>query len=130
MSPGELPEPARRLSELAREDAAAVHEFSANTADRIVGFHAQQAVEKHLKAVMFAKGIRPARTHDIRQLLEELDAANVTPPSSQQELIGLTVYAVPLRYGELPDPEPLDRQATVALVDEVAAWADEQLAAT
>jgi hypothetical protein len=35
---------------------------------------------------------------------------------------------VPLRYEDLLDAEPLDRRATVALVDEVGKWAGDQLA--
>ncbi len=42
-------------------------------------------------------------------------------------MIALTEYAVPLRYDELLDAEPLDRGATVALVDEVGRWAEAEL---
>jgi hypothetical protein len=42
-------------------------------------------------------------------------------------VVALTEHAVPLRYDELLDTEPLDREATVALVDEVGKWADTQL---
>jgi hypothetical protein len=33
------------------------------------------------------------------------------------------VYAVPMRYDELLDAEPLDRESTVELIDEVDRWA-------
>jgi hypothetical protein len=32
-------------------------------------------------------------------------------------------YAVPIRYEDLLDVEPLDREATLALVAEVGGWA-------
>jgi hypothetical protein len=40
----------------------------------------------------------------------------------------LTIFAVPLRYEDLLDAEPLDREATVRLIDEVGEWAEAQLA--
>ncbi len=49
----DLSETARILLKKAEEDAIAVREFAANPeiGDSIIGFHAQQAVEKWLKAV-------------------------------------------------------------------------------
>jgi len=38
-------------------------------------------------------------------------------------VIALTEHAVPLRYDEILDTEPIDRDATVALVNEVGRWA-------
>lgn len=42
----------------------------------------------------------------------------------------LSIYAVPLRYADFLDAEPLDRDATVALVDEVGKWAESHLPAS
>jgi len=39
----------------------------------------------------------------------------------------VSIYAVPMRYADLLDAEPLDRKATVALVKQVGEWADSQL---
>lgn len=57
MSQAELEE-AQLLLRKAREDADAATKLAADgdTADAIVGFHAQQAVEKALKAVQFRYG--------------------------------------------------------------------------
>jgi hypothetical protein len=44
-----------------------------------------------------------------------------------REAVDLTEYAVPLRYEDLLDAEPLDRDATVNLVKEVGDWAAAQL---
>jgi hypothetical protein len=38
-----------------------------------------------------------------------------------------TEFAVPLRYEDLLDAEPLDRRAAVALVNEVGAWVNSVL---
>lgn len=43
-------------------------------------------------------------------------------------VLTLTQYAVPLRYEDLLDAQPLDRDVTVALVEEVGRWAEAELA--
>ena len=48
-------------------------------------------------------------------------------PFGIAEVIALTEHAVPLRYDEILDTEPIDRDATVALVGEVGRWATAQL---
>jgi HEPN domain-containing protein len=132
-----LPEPdlaevSRILRKKAEEDATAVREFSGNPeiADSIIGFHAQQAVEKWLKAVTAAKGVRHSGIHDIDRLIEVLETtADVELPLDRDRLAVLTQYAVPLRYDDLLDAESLERELLVALVDEVAEWAAIQLQA-
>jgi hypothetical protein len=42
-------------------------------------------------------------------------------------VVALTEHAVPLRYDEILDTEPIDRQATVALVNDVGDWTIAQL---
>ena len=95
--------------------------------DEAIGFHAQQAIEKWLKAVMALQGLEEARIHDLGRLLEILGEAGVNLPPGADWLDDLSIYAVPLRYADLLDAEPLDRQATIALVDEVGKWADAQV---
>jgi hypothetical protein len=50
----------------------------------------------------------------------QLEGQGVDLPSGRSQLAELTDFAVPLRYENLLDAELLDRQATVALVDEVS----------
>jgi len=61
---------ARLLLESARQDEKAVAALSdvADIGDAIIGFHAQQAVEKALKAALSSAGIVFRRTHDIAEL--------------------------------------------------------------
>lgn len=120
----DLSETARILLNKAGEDATAVREFAGNPeiADSIIGFHAQQAVEKWLKAVTAASGVRHSAIHDIDRLIEIVEAAGIAVPLDRDRLAVLTQYAVPLRYDELLDAESLERGVLVALVDEVAAW--------
>jgi HEPN domain-containing protein len=117
-------------SRKANDDATAAREFADNAeiSDEIIGFHAQQAVEKWLKAVMAKVGLPQQRTHDIDQLGRLLEEQGVELPVPRPRLAELTDFAVPLRYEDLLDAEPLDRRSTVSLVDEVGKWAADQLA--
>jgi HEPN domain-containing protein len=118
------------LSRKAGNDATAAREFADNSdiSDEIIGFHAQQAVEKWLKAVMASLGLPQQRTHDIDRLSTVLEENDVRLPVVRSRLAELTDFAVPLRYEDLLDAEPLDRGATVALVDVVGKWAADQIA--
>jgi HEPN domain-containing protein len=49
--------------------------------DSIVGFHAQQAVEKSLKAVLAVKGVDFPFTHDIEGLVELCEAEGAALPA-------------------------------------------------
>ncbi len=120
---------AQILARKAREDATAVREFAANPhiSDAIIGFHAQQAVEKWLKTVLLSRHVSFEWKHDIDYLIELLEGDGLELPTDVDSLIALTVYAVPMRYEELLDTEPLERKATVALVDALGSWAEAEL---
>ena len=62
-----------------------------------VCFHAQQCVEKYLKALLVLLAVDFPRTHDIRRLLMFLppDLASALSPADQERL---TDYAVATRY--------------------------------
>lgn len=129
-SPGpDLSETSRILLRKAEEDATAVREFAGNPdiGDSIIGFHAQQAVEKWLKAVTAAGGVRHSTIHDIDRLIEIVEATGIEVPLDRDRLAVLTQYAVPFRYDELLDAESLEREVLVVLVDEVAAWVADQI---
>ena len=87
-------------------------------ADEIVGFHAQQATEKALKAWLATGGHVYDRTHDLSALLGALGAAghDVEPFRS---LVRLNVFAVRFRYEALGPGVPFPGRARVA--DDVAA---------
>jgi HEPN domain-containing protein len=120
---------AKVLARKAEGDAKAMRRLAPDPEidDEAVGFHAQQAIEKWLKAVMALQGLEEARIHDLGRLLEILGEAGVDPPPGADWLDDLSIYAVPLRYADLLDAEPLDRDAARALVSEVGEWASAQL---
>jgi len=93
----------QRWIEKAKEDLKAAKlllDSSANL-NSIVCFHAQQAVEKALKAFLTKAGVRTGRTHDVGFLLrlcEEQDEEFRNLPTG--ELSRLSFYAVQIRYPE------------------------------
>lgn len=71
-----------------------------------VCFHAQQCVEKYLKALLVLHQIEFPRTHHISTLLNLLPA-HVRPSLTADEQERLTDYAVSTRYPGDYDPIPL-----------------------
>lgn len=94
--------------------------------DDVLGFHAQQAVEKMIKAVLVANDISSERTHNIAYLLTLLDGAKLPPPGCAERLPDLIPWAAGFRYVDLLEPT-LHRQETLSLVKETKGWAIEQL---
>ncbi len=85
-------------------------------------FHAQQAVEKTLKAILTAAGIRYGRVHDLMPLLEE--SANLIPDLEQfrEVCAQLSEYAVQVRYpSESADPDRTDADNAVQAAGEIFA---------
>lgn len=112
------------MKRMASRDMAALHGMLDVTvfADEIFGFHAQQAIEKSLKAWMCALGLTYPFTHHINRLLVLLrDAgANVDAFWWADEF---TVYAHQARYeeGHLEADAPLDRASILLRVNELHA---------
>ena len=113
MSADEL---AAKLLTLARRDLRAAEILSEQdgVGDGIVGFHAQQAAEKLLKAWLTKLAITCPRTHDLSLLIHKLEAAGVDV-TDLWKLLDLNPFAVQFRY-DLLDDEPLDQGATLARV--------------
>lgn len=71
-----------------------------------VCFHAQQCVEKYLKALLTAEGIDFARSHHISTLCKLLPGT-LRPDLTPEEQDLLTDYAVSTRYPGDDEPIPL-----------------------
>lgn len=112
----------------AREDADAVRKLApdAEIADSIVGFHAQQAAEKALKAVLAGTGDEFPWTHDLRHLIDMLDEAGMPLPERLRETRTLAPWAVEFRYGGTIDDQ-LDRAQALMLADGALVWAQNQI---
>ena len=70
-SADDLTEASRTLARKAMGDATAAREFAGNSdiTDEIIGFHAQQAIEKWLKAIIAGRGESFEHTRDLRRLV-------------------------------------------------------------
>lgn len=91
-----------------------------------LGFHAQQAVEKMVKAVLAHNEVTYERTHNIAYLLKLLDVAEIAKPDGADDLPNLSPWAAELRYERQPEAVP-DRGQMRTLVEQTRAWANEQL---
>ncbi len=77
-------------------------------------FHAQQAAEKAIKAVLLKHAIEAPRTHNL-QVLPELLPASVPVPAEVAQATELSGYAVALRYpGESEPVTAAEHQQAVA----------------
>lgn len=101
------------------EDFAALNAMldHVDISNEIFGFHAQQAVEKFLKAWLWCVGVAPPKKHDLRLLyiLLKDNGANVPPPF--EGLIDLTDFATVFRY-ETCEEIDIDRQTVLERVHE------------
>jgi HEPN domain-containing protein len=85
-----------------------------------VGFHAQQAAEKYLKAFLVYHQVEFPKTHDLDKLLDL--AAKVAEPlaNALREATMLSVYGVETRYpADLPDLTLLQAQEALDLAAKV-----------
>lgn len=63
-----------------------------------VCFHAQQAAEKAIKALLLSRSIEFPLTHDIEELLEIAESSGISLPADVREAGLLNPYAVESRY--------------------------------
>lgn len=117
------------MARKAREDLDALVVLSDrdNIADAVIGFHAQQAVEKALKAVLVLRGDELRRTHDLRFLIEQAAELAINLPDQVTGGAWLTPWAVELRYDEFLD-ESLDRQRALQTATAAVTMAEELVA--
>jgi len=87
-------------------------------------FHAQQAAEKAIKAVLVGHNIPFRFVHDINELLSDLQRAGVTIPAEFENAGTLNEYAVMTRY---PGPYEIvsesDYLHAVGQAEAIVRWA-------
>ena len=99
-------EEALKFLELAEQDRVAFRILAASTESSlaVVGFHAQQAVEKALKAVLIDRGVEFRRTHDLQTLADTLTSdLGLQLPVPEAQLRRLIPFAVEARYQVIED---------------------------
>ncbi|MDI7267301.1 MAG: HEPN domain-containing protein [Myxococcota bacterium] len=86
----------------------------------VVCFHAQQAAEKYLKAVLVHHQVEFRKIHDIAQLLDLVAAVDPPGAASMRDAGKLSAYAVQVRYPTAtPEASVEDAAAAIAVAREV-----------
>jgi HEPN domain-containing protein len=92
-------------------------------APQIAAFHAQQAAEKSLKALLVQEQIDFPRTHSIGVLLTLLEQAGISGVQDLIDATGLTRYAVSTRYpGEEEPVRSAEAHDAATLATRVFDW--------
>ena len=115
-------EQARLMLQLAEGDLQAAAAMTDETAfqTRVFGFHAQQAVEKALKAWLSLADAQYPRIHDLEALFGLLSDRDWLIPDRFQQLAFLTEFAVQFRYSAFNDlTDSIDRPAVIREVGEL-----------
>ena len=125
-------EQARALFRMARKDLNALVGMGENPlfADEIFGFHAQQAIEKGLKAWLAFRGVEFPLTHELTRLLNLLETQGENVEKFWP-LAQYPVFAVQARYEEgIADLDaPLERASVIDEVEALLGRVEKTLAA-
>jgi len=116
------------LLALAREDLVSAEALDRDerVSDSPVGFHAQQAVEKALKAVLASRGLEFPFTHDLGLLMQLCEDAGFELPADLTEADRLTPYAAAIRYG-MGNPEAVTAESALRWAALAIEWVDGEI---
>jgi HEPN domain-containing protein len=85
-----------------------------------IGFHAQQAAEKFLKAYLVTHQVEFPKTHDLGRLLDLIAPVDGALATALSASVQLTDYGVDVRYpGDLPQLDADDAKSAVDRAVEV-----------
>lgn len=123
------PEQTRRLLHKAGQDEAVMDALlgKPDIDDEVFGFHAQQAVEKLLKAWLSDRGVDYPKTHNLRAIVDLLVAAGQSLPDDLKDVDSLTPYATIYRYEDVPVSGSFDRKQVRQQVRRVRAYVESQI---
>lgn len=117
---------AAALLSKARDDGYVVRSLSADAGapNWVIGFHAQQAVEKSVKSVLTRHEIEFPRTHNLSMLIELLRRHAITLPPDADGLARLTPFGVALRYDDTVGEDELivQREWAVDVLSRTLDW--------
>ncbi|MBK7675105.1 MAG: HEPN domain-containing protein [Candidatus Accumulibacter sp.] len=117
-------EEALRLLRLAKRDLQTYRILAAHPDASLAAtcFHAQQSVEKALKAVLTAHGATFPRSHNLEELGLLVAESGIGLPAPARELRRLTPFAVDFRYDE-ETIALITAQSAGLLAESVFQWA-------
>ena len=112
----------------ARSDLAFAHLDSEEVLLEGMCFHAQQAAEKALKAVMVDRSIEVPHIHRIETLISILVDVGVEVNLDAAKAADLTDYAVLSRYPGLPEPVTREEyESALEIAKQIVEWAEDQI---
>lgn len=115
-----------RFLSLAYDDREACIALSKieNIKSHIICFHAQQAIEKALKAVIMIKNQPLTRTHDLTECAYQVEELGLHLPVSIETIGLLTPYAVIGRYGGIED-DIVPIEEAIEMMNIILEWASD-----
>ena len=119
-----LEESILQLLRASRDDEATL---ALEVSDRIFGFHAQQAAEKLLKALIGGHAQRYELTHDLDVLVRHAVNLGEVLPVAHAELEGLTDYAGIWRYQEPQAMPAAKRSQHKTLISDLRVFVQQRL---
>jgi HEPN domain-containing protein len=92
------------------------------------GFHAQQSIEKLLKALISSRGESYAFIHELEKFHLQLVNAGEVLPKTPCHFLEIQPYAVLLRYDTAKDLDETDRKRFIETVDILREWIEARIA--
>lgn len=116
-------EEAETLLKVAERDMAAFRALIENPSVHysISFFHAQQYVEKALKAALVIRGVEIRRMHDLTELAALLRDNGMALPVDDDDLARLNPFAVTFRYSD-PDITVITKEEASSIIDAIERW--------
>ena len=112
---------AQLLLRKAAQDMAVLNKLTDDQeiSDETLGYHAQQAAEKLIKALLALKGHPYPRSHNIGLLLDVLQSHGMPLPRRFDNLDALTPFGTVFRYDDLPLEGIPDRHSWLPLIQSI-----------
>jgi HEPN domain-containing protein len=105
-------------------DYAKLGRSAPKTLESLIAFHAQQAMEKSLKAVLVRFQVEFRKTHDLEELAELIADAGLNWPAEFEKVAEFTPFATQSRYPGFDEPVTLAKvDEAIAAAEQVLAWA-------
>jgi HEPN domain-containing protein len=91
-----------------------------------VCFHAQQYLEKVMKAVLVSNAVVFRRTHDLSELADLLERQGIELPLPREQLRRLGPFAVAIRYEDV-EITLTDIDTIAGMMEKAHAWVEGQI---
>ncbi|MBI2843563.1 MAG: HEPN domain-containing protein [Armatimonadetes bacterium] len=112
----------------ARSDlAVAIESHSPKVLLAALCFHAQQSVERSIKAVLVRRRVHFPFTHNIGDLVEILRRSGIPVPAELEESGAPRSYTEECLYPGYPEVTDSDYRKAIQVAEKVLAWAEQMI---